>query len=327
MADPLTPLSLETLPPHLAGGVVAIGNFDGVHRGHQALLAATRSEARSRGLKALVLTFEPHPRDFFRPDPPVFRLTPPAAKARLLTALGFDGLVVLPFDRDLAAMEPGRFVEKVLVGGLGVAGAVVGHDFHFGRDRAGTPAFLGAAAARHGFRLAVLAPVVDTGGVPFSSSRIRALLEAGDVAAANEALGYRFFVLGTVIDGDKRGRELGYPTANIRLGADSRLRHGIYAVEMTRADGTVLEGVASYGRRPTFDDGPPLLEVFAFDFSGDLYGERVAVRFHTFLRGEEKFDSVAALIAQMDRDSAAARAILAEAAAPGPIDRALPAPL
>lgn len=304
---------LDGFPQSLSGAVVAIGNFDGVHRGHAALLQSARSVAADSGIPAVLLTFEPHPRTVFRPDDPIFRLTPLAAKLRLLTALDFDGVAVVRFDHDFSRLSAEAFVRQVLVERMRSRAVVVGYDFHFGRDRSGNAAALAEAGTRFGFSVNVFDQVVNEGGVAISSSAIRGHLEAGEVAEANAQLGYRWFVLGEVIHGDKRGRDLGYPTANLGLPADCRLRHGIYAVRLQRADGTILEGVASYGRRPTFGEGAPLLEVFVFDFSGNLYGETVAVSFFDWIRPELAFSSVGELIAAMDADSARARAMLASA--------------
>jgi riboflavin kinase / FMN adenylyltransferase len=310
-AGVLAPHSLATASPGLTGGVVAIGNFDGVHRGHTILLRTAMAVARERGLAALALTFEPHPRTIFKPESPVFRLTPLPAKARLLTAVGLDGLVVIPFDRTFSTLTADAFVEEILVDRLQIDGVVVGRDFHFGKGRGGSAATLAAHSRNFGFSATVVDPVVGDSGETISSSSIRDALAAGDVAMANDLLGHRWFVVGEVVAGDRRGRELGFPTANIRLPADCRLRHGVYAVTMRRADGTLLRGVASYGRRPTFDNGPPLLEVFAFDFSGDLYGETVIVVFLDWIRSEEKFASVDALVEAMRQDVASAEAIIA----------------
>ena len=323
MSRSLVPVSLTAVPPALCGGVVAIGSFDGMHEGHRVLLERARGEARRLGGPAIVLTFEPHPRTVLRPETPVFRLTPLAAKARLLAALGIDGLVVATFDRAFAANTPQDFIDRMLVGTLQVKGVVVGYNFHFGKGRAGTPAMLIEAGARSGFTVTVVPPVTEEGGEAISSTAIRANLAAGEVALANRRLGYRWFVVGEVMAGDRRGRELGFPTANLALGEDCGLRHGIYAVRLTRADGTVHDGVASFGRRPTFDNGPPLLEAHLFDFSGDLYGETVSVAFLGWIRPEEKFASVPALIEAMQRDSVLARAMLAAAGAGSALDQAL----
>lgn len=314
---------LGVLPAAFRRGAIAIGNFDGMHRGHQALLEAARSEADAHRTPALLLTFEPHPRSFFRPEASLFRLTPVEAKARLAAAFGLDGIVVANFDQEFAKTSATDFVDDVLVKQLGISAAIIGHDFHFGHDRRGSPAFLAHQGVRQGFTMSVLGAVIDEHGVAFSSSRVRQSLEQGAIETANAELGYRWFVTGTVQHGDKRGRELGYPTANVKLPADCGLALGIYAVQLTRADGTVHDGVASYGRRPTFDNGAVLLEVHVFDFAGSLYDETVSVTFHTHLRPEARFDSVAALIAQMDLDSLAARRILATAGPGSALDQRL----
>ncbi|MBZ9963313.1 bifunctional riboflavin kinase/FAD synthetase [Mesorhizobium sp. BR1-1-2] len=300
------------LPAGLRGGVVAIGNFDGVHRGHQAVLERALAEARRRGVPALVLTFEPHPRKIFRPDIPLFVLTPPPMKARLLSLLGFAALVEQPFTRDFASLSAEAFVTDVLERTLGITHAVTGFDFHFGKDRQGGPAYLMAAGERHGFGVTLVDAFRDESAEVVSSSRIRALLCDGEVAEAAGLLGYRFTVESEVVDGQKLGRTLGFPTANMRLPAEAALREGIYAVRFRRADGRLHDGVASFGRRPTVDDdGAPLLETFVFDFSGDLYGEICQVSFFGYLRSEIKFDGLDALVTQMKRDEAEARALLA----------------
>ncbi len=305
--------------------MVAIGNFDGLHGGHRALLEQARREARRRGVPALALTFEPHPRTVFRPQAPVFRLTPLAAKARLMAALGLDGLVVADFNPGFAAKLADAFITDTLIGQLGLSGAVIGFNFRFGNMRLGDATLLAAAGADRSFSVTIIDQVCEVNGAPVSSSTIRDDLASGDVAAANARLGYRWFVVGKVQEGDRRGRELGYPTANLSLGLDCRLRHGIYAVRLQRADGSVHDGVASYGRRPTFDNGAPLLETYLFDFSGDLYGEQVAVSLVGWIRPELKFDSVASLVTAMNRDSEIARLMLAAAGPGTPLDEALAA--
>jgi len=321
---PLPPHRLDQVPPDLIGAAYAIGNFDGVHRGHAVLFEAARTDARRRGVPAIVLTFEPHPRSVFRPEAPIFRLAPLAAKARLFAAMGLDGLIVISFDRTFAGHTADVFIESDLIGRLAIKGAVVGYDFHFGKGRVGSPEYLADAGSRLGFDVRVIEPVSDETGI-ISSSRVRAHLEAGDVEGANRLLGYRWFVTGEVISGDRRGRTLGMPTANLQLGPDSRLRHGIYAVRVRRPDGSIHDGVASYGRRPTFDDGAPVLEVHLLDFSGDLYGEDVVVTFFDWIRPEVRFESVDQLVAEMNRDLAAARRCLATASPGTPLDLALDA--
>ncbi|MBS9477348.1 bifunctional riboflavin kinase/FAD synthetase [Ancylobacter radicis] len=297
------------LPVELARPVIAIGNFDGVHRGHRAVIGTAIDQARSLGRPALALTFEPHPRAFFRPEEPMFRLTPDPMKLRRLAETGLDGAVVLPFDAALAGLEAEAFVADLLVGRLGVSMVVAGYDFHFGKGRGGSPIYLREAGKRHGFPVEIVPPLLDE-GAQISSSVIRAALAQGRVEQATHMLGAPWAVEAEVIHGDKRGRELGYPTANMRLDPAVTLAHGIYAVTVD-IDGIAHKGVASFGRRPTFDDGAPRLESFIFDFTGDLYGRVLTVAFHAYLRPELKFDSIDALIAQMDIDSARARAALA----------------
>ncbi|TXN48259.1 bifunctional riboflavin kinase/FAD synthetase [Methylobacterium sp. WL7] len=314
---PFTICGVDTpIPPALAGAVAAIGNFDGVHRGHRVLVENVRTVAREAGRPSAVLTFEPHPRAYFAPDAPMFRLTSLAAKEIVFAHLGLDGLVVRRFDGALAATGARAFVFDFLKGSLGLSGVVVGHDFHFGRNREGTPAILAELCDEAGLGCRIVEPVALAGETdPVSSSAIRAALAGGDVARANALLGYRWFVLGQVRHGDKRGRQLGFPTANVML-PDCGLAHGIYAVRVRLGPGEIRDGVASYGRRPTFDDGAPLLEVYLFDFAGDLYGREIAVECVGYIRGEERFDSAEALIARMHVDSDAARALLATDTAP-----------
>jgi riboflavin kinase / FMN adenylyltransferase len=298
--------------PELAGAIAAVGNFDGLHRGHRAVIARAEALGRQVGAPVVLLTFEPHPRAFFRPDLPFFRLTPEPVKLALARALGLDGVLVLPFDAGLAATSAGAFVHDILARRLGLRGVVVGHDFHFGKGREGTPDFIAREGALAGLALDIVAPL-RVGDDPVSSSAIRAALGAGDVETAARLTGSRWLVRGTVQHGDKRGRTLGFPTANIRLDPSCGLRHGIYAVRIA-IDGAVHDAVASFGRRPTFDDGAPLLEVFVFDFAQSLYGKSVDVEFCAWIRGEEKFDGIEPLVAQMNRDAAAARAALARGA-------------
>lgn len=302
--------TLETLPEAWRGAVVVIGNFDGVHRGHQAVLEAARTEAVHEQVPCIMLTFEPHPRSFFQKEAPLFRLTPAPVKAAVAAALGIDGMLVLEFDAALSQVAAEDFVRRILVERLAIRHAVTGYDFHFGHRRGGTPGFLQHAGLMHGFGVTVV-PEFDDGGAAVSSTRIRAALGSGDIAAANALLGWRWSVAAPVRHGDKRGRDLGYPTANMALDPAVGLAHGIYAVRFARADGSVHDGVASFGRRPTFDDGAPLLETFLFEFSGDLYGETALVTLVGRLRPELKFSAVEALVAQMEQDSVDARALLA----------------
>jgi riboflavin kinase / FMN adenylyltransferase len=289
--------------------VIAIGNFDGVHRGHRAVIATARERAHSARRPAAVLTFEPHPRSFFRPDEPSFHLTSEAAKLRLLAATGLDGAIVLTFDAALASLSAEAFVESILVDRFAVTGAVIGFNFHFGKDRRGSPDFLIAQGAHHGFSVDVVPPFM-LHGRRVSSGAVRDALAAGHVAEANELLGHPFFVTAQVVHGDKRGRTLGYPTANLRLGPDCGLKHGIYAVRVG-VGGARYDGVASFGRRPMFDTGTVLLEIFLFDYSGDLYGAALDVAFIAWIRPEMNFESVEDLIRRMDQDSSQARHTLA----------------
>jgi riboflavin kinase/FMN adenylyltransferase len=299
-------------PSHaLDGAVVAIGNFDGVHRGHRAVISAALARSAALGRPAAALTFEPHPRAFFRPDEPLFRLTDERAKLRLLAGTGLSGAIVLRFDAALAGLSAEDFIARVLVDRFAVAGVAIGFDFHFGLKRAGSPDYLAAQGARLGFAVDVV-PRFEDAGRPVRSGPIRAALAAGDVREANELLGYPWFVSAEVVHGDKRGRELGYPTANLRLDPGCGLAHGIYAVRVG-IGGRRYDGVASFGRRPMFDQGSVLLEVFLFDFSGDLYGKVVDVAFIEWIRPELKFDSVEDLVRRMDEDTRLARAALAAA--------------
>lgn len=303
----------EPTPAALRGAVLAIGNFDGVHRGHQALIGRALAEARARSAPAAVLTFEPHPRKYFAPDRPLFRLTPEPAKLAIFSKLRLDGAFVRRFDTRLAAMSAAEFVDRLLDRELGVSGVVVGHDFHFGKGRQGTPAFLEERCRRNGWACVVVPPVTFEGKL-VSSGAVRAALEAGEIARANALLGYRWFVEGEVRHGDKRGRALGFPTANIRLDPECGLRHGIYAVRAALGPGEVYDGVASFGRRPTFDDGAPLFEAYLFDFAGDLYGRAIEIEFVAFIRAEERFASAEALVLRMNEDAREARALLHAAA-------------
>jgi riboflavin kinase/FMN adenylyltransferase len=295
----------------LRGAVAAIGNFDGVHRGHRAVIDAAIARARALAGPAIAVTFEPHPRNLLRPAEPVFRLTDARGKLRLLAATGLNGALVLTFDQAFAQLSAEDFVARILVERLGVRGATIGFDFHFGHQRRGSPAFLSEQGARYGFTVETTPPLEDEGR-PVSSSAIRAALVEGRVVEAAELLGYPWFASGTVIKGDQRGRDLGFPTANIALDPNCGLKHGIYAVRVG-IDGIVRDGVASFGTRPTFDDGAPLLETFVFDFKGDLYGRAIDVAFIGWIRPELKFDSIDALITRMNDDARLARLALARA--------------
>ena len=297
------------------GAVVAMGNFDGVHLGHRAVITAALQMGRAHGRPALAVTFEPHPRSFFSPNSPQFRLTDEAGKLRLLAGTGLAGAVVMTFDKARAGTSAQDFIHHDLIQRLGISGIAVGYDFHFGKGRVGSPSLLVSEAPRLGIEVDVQAHV-DIEERPVSSSAIRMALAEGQIEDATAMLGGPWFIAGEVIHGEKRGRDLGYPTANIRLDKNCGLKHGIYAVRVGRGQGkdqVRFDGVASFGRRPTFDNGAPLLEVFLFDFQGDLYGATLDVAFIAFIRDELKFDSVEALVRQMDDDSARARAALAAA--------------
>lgn len=298
-------LDPTALPDELAGAAFAIGNFDGVHRGHLAVIEAAKALAKGR--PAIALTFEPHPRALFRPDLPMFRLTPPDAKRVLLERAGLAAMVTLSFDRAFASITAEAFLEDLVVRRLRAHSIAVGYDFHFGRDRRGTPEFLVSHGLSLDLDIAIVAPMLE-GGVPVSSSAIRKALADGDIAGANRLLGHEWSVVAEVVHGEKRGRELGFPTANMRLDPGCLLRHGIYAVRAV-VDGIVRPGVASFGRRPTFDNGAPLLETHLFDFEGDLYGRSIEIAFVGWIRGEEKFGTVDALVERMNEDSRIARSM------------------
>jgi riboflavin kinase/FMN adenylyltransferase len=299
----------DPVPAALQGAVVAIGNFDGVHRGHQAVMGEALAMGAAKGKPTLALTFEPHPASLFQPGRPFFRLTPEAMKLAEIARLGLNGAVVMGFTPELASEAPDAFVRRVLVGRLGVSAVAVGYDFHFGHKRQGTPDFLKAEGARLGFAVTIVPHLADAEGT-VSSSTIRAALAQGDVARAARLMGRPFTVEAVVRHGDKRGRTLGFPTANLALDPAVQLAYGIYAVRVL-VGGKLVDGVASHGRRPTFDNGAPLLECFLFDFAGDLYGQTLQVQLVGWIRPELKFDNVEALVTQMNADCQSARALLA----------------
>lgn len=299
------------------GAVLAIGNFDGVHRGHQALIARVRELAHIERAPAAVMVFEPHPRVFFRPSEPHFRLTTLEQKCRLFERLGLDFAIVLPFDAELAGLTADQFIRRILVEALAVRHVVIGYDFFFGRGRGGNPETMRAAGRELGFEVTVIAPVAEAGEV-FSSSAIRAQLASGDVKGAALALGHWWRAGGRVTGGARRGTALGFPTANLTLPEGVALAHGIYAVRVY-AGSERYAGAAYLGTRPTFDDGAPVLEVFLFDFDGDLYGREIEVEFIDFIRADQRFDGPEALKAQMARDCEKARAIIAHIEAAGPL--------
>ncbi len=306
----------EGLLPEDRGAAVALGNFDGVHLGHQSVIAVARAAAKGVGAALGVVTFEPHPRSFFAPHAAPFRLMNRGARAHRLEKLGVDRLYELPFTPALAALSPDAFAEDVLARGLGVAHVVVGADFRYGRGRAGTIATLADAGARLGFGVTA-APLVGRDGVDFSSTAIRAALSEGRPEDAARILGHWHRIEGPVLHGDKRGRDLGFPTANLALDGLHPPRFGVYAVSVDVLTGPHQgrhAGAASLGTRPTFGENRPNLEVHLLDFSGDLYGAELSVALVAFLRPELKYTGIEPLVAQMQADVVAARAALAEAA-------------
>jgi riboflavin kinase/FMN adenylyltransferase len=304
--------SERRLPESLRGGVMALGNFDGFHRGHQAVVARAKALADQAGRPLIVATFDPHPVRFFRPDAPPFRLTTLDQRARLLAAAGADAMLVFRFDGALAAETAEAFVRDRLVALAGAAAVVTGADFTFGKGRGGNVTVLAELGAAMGLETHAVEAVADGIG-PVSSSRIRQALVAGDCATANTLLTRPFSIQGVVEHGAKLGRQLGYPTANLRLGDYQRPAYGIYAVRGRLADGRVLAGAANLGIRPSFDPPIELLEPYFFDFAGDLYGQQIEVELVEWLRPEQKFAGLDALKMQMAADCDRARAILAAA--------------
>jgi len=304
---------LSDVPAEARGGAVAIGNFDGVHRGHQALIGEAITAAKAHGVPSGVMIFEPHPREFFKPDEAHFRLTDLGEKLRVFATLGLDFAVVVPFDRPFSELNHHLFAENVLIAALAVRHVVIGYDFYYAKDRRGSPESMILAGIEHDFEVTVVQPVAENGEV-FSSTSIRLKLAQGDVAGASRELGRNWRVTGKVVGGAKRGTGLGYPTANLPMPKGTALGHGIFAVRahVSGADTSAVHDAAAYlGTRPTFDDGMPVLEVFLLDFDGDLYGKDVSVEFLSFIRGDRKFDTPEALVTQMDEDVAKVRAALA----------------
>jgi riboflavin kinase / FMN adenylyltransferase len=304
----------DKIDPALQRAVVAIGNFDGFHRGHQELLSIARNLAVSRNLPFGILTFEPHPRSYFKPQEPVFRLTPPALKVRLAKHLGADFLYALDFDAALAGTEPDDFVSQQLVKNLGVTHVVTGYDFHFGKGRKGNPDVLVNMGAENNFGVTVVEQVTDdSGNAPFSSSSIRSALRRGHVKAAASELGYDWTVMGEVVHGDKRGRTIGFPTANIILDPGAEPFRGIYAVDVrdAAASGTpAWMGAAYFGDRPTFNTNRTFLEVYLLDQDIDLYGRTLMVSFVDVVRGDKTFKGVDELVVQMKLDCDEVRRVL-----------------
>jgi riboflavin kinase/FMN adenylyltransferase len=298
------------IPDKLSGSIVALGNFDGFHLGHQAVVGRAIQRGFHERRPVIVATFDPHPVRFFKPDLPPFRLTTLDQRQALFAHAGADAMLVFQFDEALRSTSAEDFVTELLAKRIGAAGVVTGDDFTFGKMRGGNIGLLRTLGAAHGIIAETVAPVL-LDGARVSSGRIRAALQAGDTATATHLLSRDFAIEGVVQRGDARGRELGYPTANLAFGDYQRPRYGIYAVRVTLDDGSEHPGVASLGVRPTFDPPTELLEAHLLDFDGDLYGRRIEVALHAFIRDERKFDGVEALVAEMRNDEAAARRLLA----------------
>jgi riboflavin kinase/FMN adenylyltransferase len=307
------------VPPELKGAALAIGNFDGVHRGHQEVLGEAIRIAREEVLRAGAVIFEPHPREFFAPDTPFFRLTPLPLKLELLEALGLDQAFVIPFDRDLASLSGEAFATEVVAKGLGASHVVVGHDFSYGKGRSGTTAELAVLGRVLGFGVDVVEPV-GAGATIFSSSRIREHLRQGETREAADQLGYWWRVRGLVSEGAGRGKGLGFPTLNLPLVPGQDVRHGIYAMRVAH-DGKRHPAAGYIGSRPTFGVGEPTLEAYLLDFEGDLYGQEVEVEFIAFLRPDATFASADGLAEQMRLDSEQARGVLKKIDADDPMRR------
>ncbi|RVQ67217.1 bifunctional riboflavin kinase/FAD synthetase [Croceicoccus ponticola] len=301
--------SLDPMPPQLRGAVMALGNFDGVHAGHQAVIGKAVELGRAAGRPVIVATFDPHPVRHFKPDAAPFRLTSLDQRQDLFAMLGADAMLVFTFDAALAQTSAEDFVGVLLAERLGVSAVVTGSDFTFGNGKRGDVAMLARLGADSGITAHAVSPVVEHGEV-ISSSRIRDALWAGDPQEAARLMTRPFAIRGPVLHGDKVGRTIGYPTANLDLGSYIRPKYGIYAVTGHLPDGRVLNGAANLGIRPTFDPPKELLEPYFFDFSEDLYGQEIEVAFHHFLRPEAKFDDLDDLTAQMERDCARARELL-----------------
>jgi len=308
-----------TVPDSARGGVVVLGNFDGVHRGHQSVIGAAAADAARLGVPLVVVTFEPHPRRFFRPEDPPFRITPFRSKAIQIAALGVDLLMVLKFDKKMAEMAAETFIERVIVGGFAPRHVTVGYDFHFGHQRRGSPAMLRDVLPRlNGSTVHVVEPVASADGEVYSSTRIREYLTTGRPGLAAALLGRPFEIEGRVQKGDQRGRTIGFPTANLSLGTYLQPTFGVYAVRAGIGDGSAPEwfdGVANLGVRPTVDGRKLLLETHLFDTARNIYGQHMRVALIEFIRPERRFDGLDALKAQIAEDSAAARRILRTRAA------------
>ena len=299
----------QPIPEAFRGSIVALGNFDGFHLGHQAVVGRAVQRGAHEQRPVIIATFDPHPVRHFKPDTPPFRLTTLDQRERMFAHAGADAMLVFRFGAELASTTAEDFVSELLARHLGAAGVVTGEDFTFGKGRGGNATVLRELGERHGIEAETVAPVLFD-GTRISSGRVREALQAGDPGAATQLLSRPFAIEGEVIHGDKRGRSLGWPTANLELGNYLRPAYGIYAVRVRLDDDREFTGVASLGVRPTFDPPKELLEAVLFDFDGDLYGRTIEVALHAYLRGEAKFDSVEALKVQMDADAAQAREML-----------------
>ncbi|WP_273755211.1 bifunctional riboflavin kinase/FAD synthetase [Bartonella sp. MM73XJBT.G] len=327
MAKFLRLQGIHMFPSVWRGAVLALGNFDGVHCGHQGVLQKALDFARIKKKPAVVLTFEPHPRSFFQRSAPVYRLTEAAEKAEIFKILGFDGVIEQPFDAQFSTLSADEFIKSTLKETFDVSVVVTGENFQFGHKKSGNVSLLCQRGKEEGFEV-VQVPYVshpqDSQSLIISSSFIRQLLSQGEVDQAAHLLGYRYRVCSNIIQGDKLGRLLGFPTANQMLPPQVRLAHGVYAVRLRRTNGVLYDGVASFGCRPTVvKDGAPLLETYLFDFNDDLYGESCTISFFQFLRGQEKFDGLEPLIAQMHRDEKKAKEILKTVQPLSQLDRLL----
>ena len=303
-------LTLDGIPDDLKGSIVALGNFDGFHLGHQAVVGRAVARAFHERRPAIVATFEPHPVRYFKPGVPPFRLTSLDQRERLFAHAGADAMLVFEFNEKLRETSAEEFVSRLLSGKLGAAGLVTGDDFSFGKGRSGNVEVLSTLGAYSGIITEAVAPVL-VDGQRVSSGRIRESLLAGDTGHATHLLSRDYAIEGVVERGDQRGRELGYPTANLELGDYQRPKYGIYAVRVTLEDGRELPGVASLGVRPTFDPPQELLEAHIFEFEEDLYGQKIEVALHAYIREEKRFDGIEPLIAHMQDDEAKARHLLA----------------
>jgi riboflavin kinase/FMN adenylyltransferase len=298
------------IPDNLRGGIVALGNFDGFHLGHQAVVGRAVGRAFHERRPVIVATFDPHPVRHFKPDLPPFRLTTLDQRERLFAHAGADAMLVFEFGVELASMDAEQFIAEVLSKRIGAAGVITGDDFSFGKGRSGDAALLARLGPDHGVA-AEAVPQVTLDGERISSGRIREALVAGDTGTATHMLSRDYAIEGVVQRGDARGRELGFPTANLELGDYQRPKYGIYAVRVTLEDGSEHPGVASLGVRPTFDPPTELLEAHLFDLERDLYGQKIEVALHAFIREERKFDGIPALVVHMKKDEAQARHLLA----------------